>query len=51
MQLNGVIRMDLFIAKDKVCAYNGSREWNSEKNKGFYFRCTVRSCRKEISVL
>ena len=46
-QTNGLI------AKDKMCACSGLmeiRERNSEKNKGFYFRCTVRGCRKEISV-
>ena len=46
-QTNGLL------AKDKMSACNGLmaiRERNSETNKGFYFRCTVRSCRKEISV-
>ena len=42
------------IAKDKMCASCGSptalRERDTVKNKGFYFRCTLRSCRKEISV-
>ena len=42
------------IAKDKMCASCSSptalRERNTVKNKGFYFRCTLRSCRKEISV-
>eukprot|EP00731_Ephydatia_muelleri_P000140 Em0001g140a len=41
------------IAKDKMCASCGSptalRERDTVKNKGFYFRCTLRSCRKEIS--
>ena len=40
------------IAKDKMCASCGSptalRERDTVKNKGFYFRCTLRSCRKEI---
>ena len=47
-QTNGLL------AKDKMSACNGLmeiRERNSETNKRFYFRCTVRSCRKEISVL
>ena len=42
------------IAKDKMCASCGSptalRERDTVKNKGFYFRCTLRSCRKEIGV-
>ena len=42
------------IAKDKMCASCGSptalRARDTVKNKGFYFRCTLRSCRKEISV-
>ena len=37
-----------------MCASCGSptalRERDTVKNKGFYFRCTLRSCREEISV-
>ena len=46
-QTNGLL------TKDNMCACNELmeiRERNSETNKGFYFRCTVRSCKKEISV-
>ena len=39
------------IAKDKMCASCGSptalKERDTVKNKGFYFRCTLRSCRKD----
>ena len=46
--------MDLLLKiRCEMCACSGLmeiRERNSEKNKGFYFRCTVRGCRKEISV-
>ena len=42
------------IAKDNMCASCGSptalRERDTVENKGFYFRCTLRSCRKEIRV-
>ena len=40
------------IAKDKMCASCGSptalRERDTVKNKGFYFRCTLRAVEKRL---